>query len=95
MTDPQPVRVGDLSAHLIEEAGEARQTLALTHDRQLIGIVIPVTQRLVHFLIEQNLSSIQHNIAVGEKELSEPDAMTTLGEVTGQNADSADRISST
>jgi|SRR5580700_2074449 hypothetical protein len=95
VTDPQPVRVGDLSAHLIEEAGEARQTLALTHDRQLIGIVIPVTQRLVHFLIEQNLSSIQHNIAVGEKELSEPDAMTTLGEVTGQNADSAGRISST
>jgi hypothetical protein len=32
---------------------------------------------------------------VGEKELSEPDAMTTLGEVTGQNADSAGRISST
>jgi antitoxin (DNA-binding transcriptional repressor) of toxin-antitoxin stability system len=106
-TDPQPVRVGDLSAHMIEEAGEARQTLALTHDRQLIGIVIPVTPRLVHFLIEQNLSRIQYNIALGEKELTKPEAVATLAEAAGQdapggnsrggmkNADSAGRISST
>jgi hypothetical protein len=105
--EPQPVRVGDLSAHLIEEAGEAGRTLALTHDRELIGIVIPVTQSLVHFLIEQNLSRIQYNVGMGEKELTQADGMTTLAEATSQdvpggnsrgrmkNADSAGKISRT
>jgi hypothetical protein len=75
------VRIGDLSAGLIEEASRDGQTLALTHDRVLVGIVIPVTPSLVQFLIEQNFSRVLHNITVGEKE-NIYERFVTLDEVT-------------
>jgi antitoxin (DNA-binding transcriptional repressor) of toxin-antitoxin stability system len=62
----RPIRIGDLSAAQIEKAGVNGQTLAVTHDRKLIGILIPVTQGLVHFLIERNISSVLDNIRYGE-----------------------------
>jgi len=64
----RPIRIGDLSAAQIEKAGVNGQTLAITHDRKLIGILIPVTQGLVKFLIEQNISSVLHNIGHGEEQ---------------------------
>jgi hypothetical protein len=80
------VRIGDLKAALIEQAGEAGQTVALTHDRELIGILIPVTAGLVQFLIEQNLSRVLYNIGLGEKQLGTADKLTTLDEVLGQES---------
>jgi hypothetical protein len=74
------VRIGDLSAGLIEEAGSNGQTLAITHDRELIGIVIPVTQNLVQYLIEKNISRVLANIELGEKQLKAV-AMTDLNAV--------------
>jgi hypothetical protein len=74
------VRVGDLSADLIEKAGQSGQTLAVTHHRELIGIVIPVTSGLVEFLIEQNMSRVLYNIALSEKQIRTPDQMTTPDE---------------
>ena len=65
----RPIRIGDLSAAQIEKAGVNGQTLAITHDRRLIGILIPVTQGLVHFLIERNISRVLHNIRHGEEHL--------------------------
>lgn len=88
-TEPPPmrtVRIGDLKAALIEQAGEAGQTVALTHDRELIGILIPVTAGLVQFLIEQNLSRVLYNIGLGEKQLGTADKLTTLDEVLGQES---------
>jgi antitoxin (DNA-binding transcriptional repressor) of toxin-antitoxin stability system len=76
------VRIGDLSAGLIEQAGETGQTLALTHDRELIGMVIPVTQGLVQFLIEQNMARVLHSVALGEKQLGTADKLTTLDQVS-------------
>ena len=78
------VRIGDVSAAVIQEAGESGQTLAITHDRELIGIVIPVTERLVEFLIEQNVSRVLYNIGLGEKENMATGTMTTLDEVLDQ-----------
>jgi hypothetical protein len=82
--DRQPsvrtVRIGDLSAGLIEKAGEDGQTLAITHDRELIGIVIPVTRGLVEFLIEQNVSRVLYNIIHGEAQLRAAGELTTLDE---------------
>jgi antitoxin (DNA-binding transcriptional repressor) of toxin-antitoxin stability system len=81
------VRVGDLSAKLIEEAGAEGQTLALTNDRVLVGIVVPVTRGLVEFLVEQNMSRVLYNIALGEKEMSEGgEPLTTLDQVTREAA---------
>ncbi len=62
----RPIRIGDLSAAQIEKAGANGQTLAITHDRKLIGILIPVTQGLVQFLIERNISRVLTNIRHGE-----------------------------
>jgi antitoxin (DNA-binding transcriptional repressor) of toxin-antitoxin stability system len=88
--DPPPepsvhtVRMGDLTAGRIQRAGEDGQTLAVTHDRELIGIVIPVTRGLVEFLIEQNMSRVLYNIGLGEKQLTTTDKMTTLDQLLGQ-----------
>ena len=78
------VRVGELSAERIEQAGAAGDILALTHDRELIGIVIPVTRGLVEFLIEQNMSRVLYNIGLGEKQLRTSDEMTTLDKALEQ-----------
>ena len=84
--DPAPVhtirtvRIGDLSAALIREAGANRQALAVTHDRELIGILVPVTQDLVQFLIEQNISRVRSNIDRAEEHLESEATMTTLDE---------------
>jgi hypothetical protein len=63
------VRIGDLSGHLIEQAGEANQTLAVTDDRELVAIIIPVTKGLVQFLIDQTMSRVLDNIYQGEQHL--------------------------
>jgi len=89
----QTVRIGNLTAALIEQAGEAGQTLALTHDRELIGILIPVTPGLVQFLIEQNLSRVLYNIGLGEKQLSAADDLTMLDHVLDQEAPDGKQLS--
>ncbi|WP_199930853.1 hypothetical protein [Streptomyces sp. CB02923] len=82
VTQPvRTVRIGDLSGRLIEEAGEAGRTLVLTHDRAVIGIVVPVTRQLVEFLIEQNMSRVLYNIDLGEKDVEQGEPFTTLEEV--------------
>jgi hypothetical protein len=78
------VRVGELSAAVIEDAGARGQTLAITHARELVGIVIPVTQRLVEYLIEQNVSRVLYNIRLGEKQTIGPDRLPTLDDLMKQ-----------
>jgi antitoxin (DNA-binding transcriptional repressor) of toxin-antitoxin stability system len=67
----RPIRIGDLSAARIEKAGAGGETLAITHDRELIGILVPVTQDLVQFLVERNITSVLDHIHYGERELKE------------------------
>ncbi|MFB8127045.1 hypothetical protein ACFVG1_11960 [Streptomyces bacillaris] len=73
MASAMPVRIGDISGKLIEEAGEAQRPLVITHERELVGILVPVTARLVQSLIEKNLSRVLHNIDLAEKVLEGPD----------------------
>jgi antitoxin (DNA-binding transcriptional repressor) of toxin-antitoxin stability system len=81
------VRMGDLSGHLIEQAGAAGQTLAVTHEGELVVIVVPVTKGLVQFLIEQNMSRVLENIEHGENQLgAAAGRMTTLDEALDQAA---------
>ena len=82
MPSVHTVRVGELKAGagLIEQAAKTRQTLAITHNRELIGVVIPITPGLVQFLIEKNMSRVLTNIQRAEKELEVPGKMTTLDE---------------
>jgi hypothetical protein len=93
---PQPaavtVRMGDLTANLIENAGVAGQTLAVTHDRELIAIVIPVTRDLVEFLLEQNMSRVLYNIGLAEKQISTPEPMTSLDSLDASHEYTPERI---
>jgi hypothetical protein len=82
------VRIGELSARQIEKAGESGQALAVTHERELIGIVVPVTQGLVQLLIEQNMSRVLYNIRMAEKQLTTKDTLTALGQLSDQEASS-------
>lgn len=83
------VRMGDLTAKLIEKAGADGQTLALTYNGQLIAVVIPVTRNLVEFLIEQNLSRILYNIGLAEDKIRTQDKMTTLEDALGSDDEAA------
>ncbi|MFG2236180.1 hypothetical protein ACGFNX_40360 [Streptomyces sp. NPDC048723] len=78
------VRMGDLSGGLIEDAGAAGQTLALTHDRTLVGFLVPVTPQLVEFLIEQNISRLLYNIELSEKEMEQGEPLRTLDQVVSE-----------
>jgi len=78
------VRIGDLTATLIEKAGTAGHSLAVTHDRELIAIVIPVTRNLVEFLLEQNMSRLLYNVGLGEKEIAAERPLTTLESLTSE-----------
>jgi antitoxin (DNA-binding transcriptional repressor) of toxin-antitoxin stability system len=78
--DIRTVRIGDLSAAVIREAGVNKEALAVTHDRELVGILVPVTQDLVQFLIEQNMSRVVSSIDQSEEHIESGTKMTTLAE---------------
>jgi antitoxin (DNA-binding transcriptional repressor) of toxin-antitoxin stability system len=78
------VRIGDLTASLIENAGKAGHSLAVTHDRELIAIVIPVTRNLVEFLLEQNMSRVLYNLGLAEKEIATKRPLTSLGSLAAE-----------
>lgn len=63
------VRIGELSGPVIREAARTGQTLAVTDRRELVGIIVPVDERLVAHIVEENLSRIHRNVLEGEREL--------------------------
>jgi len=81
------VRIGDLTARLIEQVSQAGQLITLTHERELIGLVVPITPSLVEFLIEQNLPRVVYNVVLGEKELGQAGRLDTLGDILGDIPD--------
>lgn len=90
--DAPPVltmRIGELTAGRIKQVGGSGHIVALTHDRELVGIVIPVTERLVEFLVEQNISRILYNVGLGEMQLTAGGAMITLDQALGEDGPSA------
>jgi len=87
ITSTRTVRVGDLSARVIEEAGHVGQMLALTHDRVLVGIVIPVTPRLVEFLVDQNWTRVMQSVQRGEAEIEKGQPFVMLDDVLSQRPD--------
>lgn len=82
------VRTGQLTATVIEQAGMSGQTIAVTYERELIGIVIPVTPGLVQYLVEQNLSRVLYNVGLAERTLSTADQLTTSDELIDQETSS-------
>lgn len=61
ITRSSTIRVRDLSARRIDEAGASGELLVLTNDGLQVGIVVPVSQKFVEFLVTQNLSRIMYD----------------------------------
>lgn len=81
------VRVGDLSAAVVERAGAADEVLAVTHDGLLLGIVVPVNQRLIRYLIDKNKSRVSYNVHYGEKEILTDEPLQAIGRVLSEHPD--------
>ncbi|MEV6596076.1 TetR/AcrR family transcriptional regulator [Actinoplanes sp. NPDC051346] len=81
------LRVGDLSAAAIERAGEAGEILAVTHAGEMLGVLVPVTQRLVGYLVNKNMSRVLYNIGYGEKEAGTGEPMRTLERALAEHSD--------
>jgi hypothetical protein len=84
-TDAQPplhrtIRIGDIGKQPILDAGKTGQMLVVTNRGQMLGIIIPVTQRLVAHMIEANLSRLRRTIPEGEAGL-QLGATRTLTEI--------------
>ena len=67
--ETKTVRIGELSGPVIREAARTGQTLAVTDRRELVGVIIPVDERLVAHIVEENLSRVYRNVLEGEREL--------------------------
>lgn len=87
------VRVGELKAHVIEDAGKAGQSVAVTYEGTSVGVVIPVTPSLVQFLIEQQMSRVLYNVSEAERESRSARKQIPLTDAK-ENESPADRESS-
>ena len=82
------VSLREINGSLLEKAAELNQTIAVTADRVIAGVIFPVSRRLVTQLVENNLSRVLHNIELGEKELSTGRPLTTLDDIDSRSAES-------
>jgi antitoxin (DNA-binding transcriptional repressor) of toxin-antitoxin stability system len=80
ITTSTKVGIRDLSATRIEQAAEDGEMLILTNDRALIGVVVPVSQRLVEFLISQNLARVMLNIENAEHSVATKERFASVEE---------------
>jgi antitoxin (DNA-binding transcriptional repressor) of toxin-antitoxin stability system len=91
LTRSSTIRVRDLSARRIDKAGAASELLVLTNDGLQVGIVVPVSQRFVEFLVTQNLSRIMYDVQRTELQSLNRERLDTLDETvasaTGKTQD--------
>ncbi|TCC58302.1 hypothetical protein E0H73_28740 [Kribbella pittospori] len=80
ITRSSTIRVRDLSARRIDEAGASGELLVLTNDGLQVGIVVPVSQRFVEFLVTQNLSRIMYDAQRAELQSLNREQLETLDE---------------
>ena len=66
---PRTIRIGDIGKQPILDAAKAGEMLVVTNRGQILGIIIPVTQRLMARMIEANLSRLRRTIPEGEADL--------------------------
>lgn len=78
VTRSSTIRVGDLSARRIDAAGVVGELLVLTNGGLQVGIVVPVSQRFVEFLVTQNLSRIMYDAQRAELRSLQPEQLGPL-----------------
>lgn len=82
------VNLRDLSGKVLSEAARDNQAIALTTNRVLTGVVVPLPEQWVIQLVTQNLSRLLRSIDVGEREFTTRRDLPTLDDVvTGRPHD--------
>ena len=69
---PRPMRrvsLREVNGRLLEDAAAHHQTIAVTTDRVMAGVIIPVSQTWVAQLVEDNFARILDSISRGEAEI--------------------------
>jgi hypothetical protein len=85
------VSLRDLSGRVLSEAARANQAIALTTNRVLAGVVVPVPEQWVTQLVTQNLSRLLRDIDLGERELTTRDGdLPTLDDVLANTSAARD-----
>jgi len=80
------IRVGQVSAAEIKDAADAGELLVVTDRRELVGIIVPINQKLVAYIVEQNLSRLTRNVVQGELEYQSGAAQTLADILTASVA---------
>jgi len=83
------VHLRDISGKLLRDAAEQGQAIILTTNKVAAGVILPVTQRWVTELVEQNLSRVLYNVSIGEKELAADPHKVTLDDMVNDEPPAA------
>jgi hypothetical protein len=83
------VHLRDMSGKLLRDAAEQGQAIILTTDKVAAGVILPVTQRWVTELVEQNLSRVLYNVSIGEKEFAADPHKVTLDDLVSDESPAA------
>lgn len=75
------IAIRELTGARIRLAAQEHEVLAVTSDRVLSAVLLPVEQRLVDQLLDRNLSEIVHGIQLGEKAAANGDVGTELDDL--------------
>ena len=79
------VRIRDISARRINQAGENRELLVLSHDGALIGVVVPLTNSLIDHWIRANRNRVDLNALRAEGEVAAGAAYVTVDEAVQED----------
>jgi hypothetical protein len=83
------ISVRDISGAVITEATARQETLGITNNNVLAGVLVPVTSRWVEHMVDLNMSRILHGLQRGEKEISNKELLATLDDSLLEQADYA------
>jgi antitoxin (DNA-binding transcriptional repressor) of toxin-antitoxin stability system len=81
--NPTPLRrvgIRELSGDMISKSAERGEALGVTNGGALCAVLLPVTQRWVEQLVEQNLSRLLYNIDLAERDRAAGEPLLDLTE---------------
>jgi hypothetical protein len=85
------VSIREISGRLITEAAEHGESLAITSDNVLHGVLIPISDRWLQQVVDANLSRVVRSIRLGEREIVSGERFVTLDESLQKSAAPAER----
>jgi hypothetical protein len=83
------VGIRDISAKVIAAAAARNESLAITSDHVLRGVLVPISPQWLQGVVDHNLGRLVHSIQAGERELAHGLPYTTLDQVIAPGGEAA------